>query len=66
MTDDPGRALELARDPFPRNDRPRWWPAPSPTTPFTHDVTVADAVAPVVDHPGLLRIADLGTVVNVL
>jgi hypothetical protein len=32
----------------------------------THDVTVADAVTRVIDHPGLLRIADLGTVINVL
>jgi len=32
----------------------------------THDVTVADAVTRVIDHPGLLRLADLGTAVNVL
>ncbi|HET8617904.1 MAG TPA: S8 family serine peptidase [Acidimicrobiales bacterium] len=32
----------------------------------THDTTVADAVARMIDHPGLLRLADMGTVVNVL
>jgi hypothetical protein len=33
---------------------------------LTYDVTVAEAVARVIDDPSLLRLADLGTVVNVV
>jgi hypothetical protein len=32
----------------------------------THNVSAQDAVARVIDDPALLRLADLGTVVNVV